>query len=332
MDCSGGRLKYSNTKGTALVLFVSACALPFVVQNPYYLHLITMVYVNAILGMGFALIYSTGLITLGASAFWGIGAYASTLLVMKSGLSFWLAMPASAMMTGIVALCFGFFIMRYPGVGFVVFTLLICFVIERMFVYIKIFGGWGGIIGIPPPNPIRFPFYGVDFSSKIPYYYLSLFLFLVTAIFFYSLYSSRIGRAWRAIKLDSRLAEAVGIYVNGYRLAAFVVASTFAGLAGSFYSHYSMTINPETFGILKSIHIQIYAILGGLESYILGPLTGSIVFTLLPEFLQISPEIEPYVTGTVLILIVIFLPSGLAGFAQRVPAALFRWYTAIARK
>lgn len=320
-------------KGSLLAVFPLlglGLVLPFILSNPYYLHLLIMVYVNAMLGMGFALIYSVGLITLGAAAFWGIGAYASTLMVMKLGLSFWLAMPAATFMTGIVASCFGLIIVRYAGVGFVVFTLLICFVIERIFVYIKLFGGWGGIIGIPPPNPIPLPFHPIDFSSKVPYYYLSFFLLLLTMISFYGLYSSRIGRAWRAIRLDSRLAEAVGIYLCGYRLAAFVLSSAFAGLAGSFYAHYSLTISPETFGSLKSIYIQIYAILGGLESYLLGPLAGSIVFTLLPEFLQISPKIEPYITGLTLILIVIFLPGGLSGMGKGLAKALIRVYSAVA--
>ena len=308
-----------------MLLIAGLSALPLIIRNPYYLHLTSMVFVNAILGMGFAMIYSTGLITLGASAFWGVGAYTSTLLVMKLGWSSWLAMPAAAIIAGIFAFLCGSLVVRYAGVGFVVFTLLMCFVIERVFAYVKVFGGWGGIIGIPPPDSIPLPFnQAVEFSSKIPFYYLSLLLLTITVICFYGFYSSRIGRAWRAVKLDPALAESIGVHLYGYRLTAFIVASVFAGLAGSFYAHFSMIINPETFGILKSIYIQIYAILGGLEYYILGPIAGSIIFTLLPQFLQISPEIEPYVTGCVLILIVIFLPDGLAGLVQRVLQVMSR--------
>lgn len=300
--------------GLPLLLSLS---LPLMVENPYYLHSLITVYINAILGLGFALIYSIGLVTLGASAFWGIGAYASALLVMKGGLSFWLALPVSGAIAATVAFCFGLIAIRYAGVGFIVLTLLFCFIVERMFGYIPIFGGWGGIIGVPPPNSVSIPFYGVvEFSGKTLYYYLSLALLLLTMGVYSSLYSSRIGRSWRAIRLDSHLAEAVGVYVFGYRLAAFVIASGWAGLAGSFYAHYSMAVSPEAFGLLKSVHIQIYAILGGLDHYILGSLTGSFIFTLLPELLQISPSIEPYITGTVLILIVIFLPSGLTGLIQ----------------
>ncbi|MFZ1990347.1 MAG: branched-chain amino acid ABC transporter permease [Alphaproteobacteria bacterium] len=323
-------MKYRRYKPIVVCLVGFLSLLPFAVDNPYYLHLVIMVYINAILGMGFSLIYSTGLITLGASAFWAIGAYASALLAMKSGVSVWLAMPFAMVITGIVALLIGALIVRYAGIGIVVFSLIICFLMERVFGYVEGFGGWGGIVAIPKPELIKLPFsYVIDFSNKVPWYYLSLFLVILTMLVLYLLDSSRIGRAWRSIRLDSRLAEAVGIYVYGYRLTAFVIASAFAGLAGSFYAHYSTTITPETFGILKSIHIQIYSILGGLDYYILGPLIGSAIFTLLPEFLQIRPEIEPYITGSVLIVIVIFLPSGIAGLAQWASlriSGLFRRY------
>jgi branched-chain amino acid transport system permease protein len=333
MGYLAGKLKYSKNALTTALLLVLALCLPLMVENPYYLHSLIAVYMNAMLGLGFALIYSVGQVTLGASAFWGIGAYASALLVMKGGLSFWLALPLSGVITAAVSLCFGLVAIRYAGVGFITFTLLFCFIVERMFGYIPVFGGWGGLIGIPPPDPVPIPFYGaIEFSGKTPYYYLSLILLLLTMAALSSLYSSRIGRAWRAIRLDSRLAEGVGVYVFGYRLAAFVIASGFAGLAGSFYAHYSMAISPEAFGLLKSVHIQVYAILGGLGHYILGSLTGSFVFTLLPELLQISPSIEPYITGSVLIIIVIFLPSGLTGLIQTTSRFLVRVCSTMVRR
>ena len=324
---------YNREKVVIALLVAVALSLPMVVQNPYYLHLFITVYVNAMLGLGFALIYSTGLVTLGAAAFWGIGAYASALLVMKGGLSFWLALPLSGLITAGAASCFGLVAIRYAGLGFIVFTLLFGFIVERMFGYVPIFGGWGGIIGVPPPDPVSLPFYGsVQFAGKVPYYYLSLFLLFFTMAALFSLYSSRIGRAWRAIRLDARLAEAAGVYVFGYRLAAFAIASGFAGLAGSFYAHYSMAVSPEAFGLFKSVHIQVYAILGGLEYYLVGSLTGSLVFTLLPELLQINPEIEPYITGGVLILIVIFLPSGLTGLIRTVSRFVTGFYALVARR
>ncbi|MCL5960189.1 MAG: branched-chain amino acid ABC transporter permease [Chloroflexi bacterium] len=307
-------MRYNVVRVVIPLLLIIALALPLVLSNSYYLHLMIMVYVNAILGLGFSMVYSAGLINLGAAGFWAIGAYASALLSMKLGVPFWLSLPLATAIAGLVSFIFGRFIVRYVGAGFVVFTLLISLLFQRVFGYTQSLGGWGGIQNIPRPNPIPLPFGAtVAFTGKVPYYYLALTLLIFTAIVFYGLYSSRVGRAWKAIRLNSHLAESIGIDADRYRLAAFVLASAFGGMAGSVYAHYSLTIEPMTFDILKSVHIQIYSILGGLEFYIMGPVIGALLFTLLPELLRVNEDIAPYITGTVVILLVVFLPGGLTG-------------------
>jgi len=302
-----------------MVLGGTAITLPVLLTEPYYLHILILVCVNAILGMSFALIYSVGLITLGAAAYYGIGAYTSTLLVTKCGLSFWLALPCAVIITGIVATVIGFLIVRYSGISFVAFTLISSFVIQRLWGSLDFFGGWGGIINIPPPTPILS---GIDFSNKTHYYYLALGLLVITTLVLYGLYGSRVGRTWRAIKLDPRLAMATGIDPFPYRLGAFVLASASAGMAGAFYAHYAGSIMPDTFSLLKSIHIQLYAILGGLDYYILGPFIGSIILTVVPEMLQIKPQIEPYFTAALLIILVMFLRPGVVGFVYQLVEGL----------
>ena len=304
---------------------VIAAVLPLIVHDPYFLHLVILIFLNATLGMGFSLIFSSGLITLGAAAFWGIGAYASALLVTKAGLSFWAALPSAMVISGIIAIFIGYFIVRYVGAGFVVFTLLFCLLTDKVFGYFDVFGGWGGLTAIPAPNPLYLPSLGkITFSNKAEYYYLGLFLVVIIVVVLHSLYSSRIGRVWKAIRFGPELAQTLGVNVNRYRLAAFSLASAFAGLLGSFYAHYNMTISPLTFDVLKSVHIQIYAILGGLEFYIFGPFIGSFIFTLLPEFLRINDAIEPYVTGVALIVLVVFLPGGLTGLLREGVASVSR--------
>jgi len=91
-----------------------------------------------------------------------------------------------------------------------------------------------------------------------------------------------------------------------------------AGLVGSFYAHYFGTIEPGTFSVFKSIYIQIYSILGGLNFYLMGPIIGALIMTLVPEFLRVGKEIEPILTGGILILLVIFLPGGILSLPERV--------------
>jgi branched-chain amino acid transport system permease protein len=274
-----------------------------------------MVFITTVLGMTFSMIFSTGLITLGAAAFYGIGAFASALLVMELGLSFWLALPLATLIVAIIALGLGSIIVRHPGVPFVLITMLFAYVVVLVTGQIEVFGGWGGIIGIPRPNSLG----PVEFAGKIPCYYLMLFLLLMIALIFYALYTSRIGRVWGAIKLSPPLAESLGINLYRYRLLAFVIGSSAAGVVGSFYAHYFQSIMPVTFSGWVSIYIQFYALLGGLQFYILGPAIGAAIMTFIPEFLRISGEVEPIITGVLLLILILFFPRGILGTLQTFP-------------
>jgi ABC-type branched-subunit amino acid transport system ATPase component/ABC-type branched-subunit amino acid transport system permease subunit len=295
-----------------ITLIIILILLPLVVTSPYYLHLLIMVGMNTILAMTFVLMLRTELVSLAIAAFWGLGAYTSMLLVMRAGLSFWLAMPVSAIIVGIIALILGFLLVRNAGLAFLMLTSVMGMLVVIVFGNIRWLGGYQGIDSILPPNPITIPFLGtIKFVSKVPYYYLILVLFFITTLAFRTMYASWTGRAWTAIGLKHHLAEAVGINVFRYRLLAFVIAAVVAGYTGSFYAHYIGAVIPEAFNIFKTIYIHIYAILGGLQFPALGPAIGSIIMTWVPESLRITQEIEPIITGLLIILLILFLPNGL---------------------
>ncbi|MGD0918442.1 MAG: branched-chain amino acid ABC transporter permease [Thermodesulfobacteriota bacterium] len=297
-----------------ILLAVILLLLPVVVHSPYYIHLLIMVGINAVLAMTFILLFRTGLITIAVAAFWGIGAYASALLTVRLGLSFWLALPASMIITGITAFFFGYFLVRKSGIGFVIQTMVVAFIIPLVFGTFELFGGYVGIYDIPRPKPIVLPFLAaIKFTSKIPYYYLMLFLVLIVILGFSAFYAAWTGRAWRAIGLGPRLAASLGVNIFRYRLIAFVISSAAAGLMGSFYAHYYGSIVPSTFGPFKTIYVHVYAILGGIGFAISGPLIGSLILVIVPEMLRITKEVEPIFTGLLLILLAMFLPDGLFG-------------------
>jgi branched-chain amino acid transport system permease protein len=293
---------------------------PLVVDSPYVIHLAIMVCIYTILGMTFAMIFNTGLISVGCATYYAIGAYASTLLVVNVGLSFWLALPLAVVITGIIAFGIGSIIIRTGGVPFIFLTLITGLVVVQVTGHIEIFGRWSGISNIPPPDPISIPFHApIEFVTKAPLYYLSLSLTLVIMLIFYALYESRIGRAWNAIKQAPDLAAAAGINVYRYRLLAFVVASSAGGMAGSFYAHYYQAISPGTFGGWPSIYIQLYPILGGIDFYILGSAAGAIFMIFVPEVFRIADVFEPIVTGALLLCVIIFLPGGILGTLKQFP-------------
>lgn len=291
-------------------------AFPLVVPNPYWQHLLITALVTSVLGMTFSMIFcAAGMVTLGTGAFVAIGAYASTMLVMMSGLSFWLAMPLSVIITATAALGFGLVSIRNPGIAFVLLTMIFAEIMRQVTGQIAFFGGWGGFTLIPPPDPIG----PIEFTTKLPFYYLMLFLFLLVILVFRVLYASRIGRAWKAISQSPHLAQALGINIYRYRVLAFVIASSVAGLVGSFYAHYTQALAPATFGGFFSIFIQLYPILGGIGYYILGPCLGATIMTFVPEFLRITESIEPVITGLLLLIVVIFFPDGILGSLTKFP-------------
>jgi branched-chain amino acid transport system permease protein len=277
-----------------------------------------MVGINTVLAMTFIFLLRTGLITIAIAGFWGIGAYASALLTVRLGVSFWLALPTSAIITGIVAFFSGYVLVRKGGIGFVILTLVFAFIIVLIFGTFDVFGGYVGIYNIPRPEPIPFPFLApIKFTSKTSFYYLMLFLIFIVILAFSAFYATWTGRAWRAIGLNPRLAESLGVNIFRYRLFAFVITAAATGLMGSFFAHYYGSIVPSTFGPFKTLYVQVYAILGGVEFAILGPFIGSLVMTLIPEFLRITREVEPIFTGIIVVLLVIFLPDGLLGLLRR---------------
>jgi branched-chain amino acid transport system permease protein len=313
---------------TVSIIVVVICALiPLFVRSPYYLDLFIIIIVNTILGITFLLQLRTGLINLGIAAFWGIGAYTSALLVMNFGLSFWLSLPISAFVGGILAMGLGYILIgsKNTGFTFVMLSAVIGLLFTVVLGSISYVGGHNGITDIPQPNAITIPFLpAVEFDSKVPFFYLALFLFLIIVILCRALYSSWIGRAWTAVGLNPRLAESLGVDVFKYRLLGFIVASAIASLTGSFFAHYAGFISPQTFGIWQSINVQIYAILGGLGHAILGPLIGSMVMILIPEALRVTYLIAPIITGLVILLVVLFFPHGLLGlFEHRIVVERF---------
>lgn len=300
------------------IILLFLILLPLLIKSPYILHLCIMSYIATVLGMSFSMIYSVGLISLGAAAFYGIGAYASALLVMKLGLSFWAALPLATIITGIVALAIGLIVVRAGTFIFVLLTMLFGLVVVRVTGSMPFFGGWGGFINIPSVDPIPIPFHvPIEFVTRASYYYLGLFLLLLIGLIFYAIYSSRIGRAWKAIKQSARLAQSLGINIYSYRVLAFVIASCASGAIGSFYVHYYQVVHPYLFSGFVSIYIQIYAALGGLEFYILGPAIGAVIMTFGFELFRVASVFQPIIFGALLISIIIFFPGGIVGSLHR---------------
>lgn len=303
----------------AIVVFL--LAIPTFVHSPYYLDLLISVVVRAVLGMVFVLLLRAGMINMGIAAFWGIGAYASVVMVMNLHIPFWAALWLSALATAVVAFGIGWILVGSgsSGFGFVVLSAVIGQMFSVVMGSIDYVGGYWGRRDVPAPESIPLPGGGsIDFgvSNKASFYYLALFLLGIIALVLVTVYRSRVGRAWTAIGLNLRLAESLGVNAFRYRLAVFVVGSAIAGLIGSFYAHYQTFVAPDSFGMWQNIYFQIYAILGGIGFPIMGSLVGAGLMTLLPEVSRGTVLYANIIMGVLLILLVLFLPQGVLGIGK----------------
>jgi len=292
-----------------LTLFI---LIPLFVRSDYFLHLLIYTSMYSILGMGFSIMWKNRLITCGQAGFWAVGAYTSAMLVTRTGLSFWLALPISGMASALFALFIFSAALRAGPLIFFMISLVSSFIVMEVLGTVEFFGGWEGLMGIPRPSIGSFVF-----LSKTSFFYFVLALLVLNIIAYYALYKSRIGRAWTAIGSSARLAEVQGINVYRYRLAATVIACFFAGVVGAFYAHYQTMLVPNTFSFLLSIYVQMFALIGGLGYFIAGPIVGAGVMVFLPELLRVTEQFQPIVFGILIIFIVIFLPGGILSITDR---------------
>ena len=162
-------------------------------------------------------------------------------------------------------------------------------------------------------------FVTVDFYSPVHYYYLVLMVVSLSVVILHLIERSRIGLTFHAIHWQDRLAQSVGIDAFRYRMLAFVVASTFAGLGGAFYAHYLSTVNPNQFDVEQMVYVVIWTIVGG-TTRLYGPILGVVALTIIDEVVLRAigvDQIRPLLYGVILIATILFLPKGLESLVIR---------------
>ena len=301
---------------SALIVFLFL--IPLFVKDPYQLHILIMAGIAVILASSVRLIAASGLLSLAHGGMMAVGAYTSTLLVMKLGLSSWAALIAAGLAAAVIASLVGYPFIRIKGMYFAMVTVFlgeaIRLIIEQ---WQDLTGGTSGIVNIPRPDPIVIPgLLNIDFTSKVDFYYFILVLVLVILFILYALEHSRIGLTWFSIGQADFLAESVGVNTARFQVLDFSIGCFFAGIAGAFYSQYITAITPSAFGFFWSIYIVIYMIVGGMGTFF-GPILGAFILTLLPESVRFLKEFQPYVFAGVLMLVIFLLPEGLISLPKR---------------
>src|SRR5687768_6168297 len=292
-----------------VILAVLVIAAPFWLTNPYYLHVLVMAGIFAVLALSLNLLLGyTGQLSLGHAAFFGTGAYASALLTLKLERTVWEGMALAVVLAGISGWAIGRLALKLRGAYFVLVTISFAGVISLVSVnWMELTNGPLGLPGIPAPELGPW-----SFRTKTAYYYLVLAAVALAYLVCHRLIASRIGRALLALRENEALAESVGIDVTRYLVLAAVVSAAMAGLAGGLYAHYTRFVSPEVFLFTYTVTMVIMVIAGG-KGTLAGPIVGALLFTALPEALRevTSWQWQMLAYGTILVLLVFFLPRGI---------------------
>ncbi len=310
-----GLAKVTTRVHTSVGLAFGICLLVLIPLglNDYYRDIMTLTCMYIVLALGLNIVVGqAGLLNLGYVAFYAIGAYTYAILSTWYGLSFWPGIVTGALTAAAVALLLGMPILRLRGDYFAIVTLGLG-EITRI-----VLNNWDSVTG--GPNGIskigRPVLAGRVLNSTLEFYYLILFIAVITVFAMHRLIASRIGRAWIAIREDEIAAEAMGVNTLRLKLLAFVLGSAWAGMTGVFFAAKMAFVSPESFTFFESVLILCMVVLGGMGS-IPGIILGALLLIALPEIFRDFQDFRMLAFGLALILMMVFKPQGLLGTARK---------------
>jgi branched-chain amino acid transport system permease protein len=294
----------------ALAIVVAVLLPPFL--GSYYHFVASLALINVIIAVGLNLLTgNAGQISMCQSSFMAIGAYTTTYLTTKAGLSYWLAMPGGGLLAALLGLGLGFPALRLRGFYLAVVTLGFLEITQILVEQLPSITG--GVRGISAAKPALF---GVKLSSDLVFYYFVLAVTLVGIWCAVSLLRSPTGRAFNAIRSSEAAAQTLGVPLARMKLTAFVIAAFYAGIGGGLYAPLVGFIDPLEFGVWTSIRHVVFIVVGGLGS-VVGSIVGAITLTALPELLRGFKEYNEFVFGGLLLLVLTVMPAGLVGLAPK---------------
>jgi branched-chain amino acid transport system permease protein len=258
---------------------------------------VVLICINIILATSLNLINGfTGQFSIGHAGFMSIGAYLSTIATLKLQYPYFVGLLIGAIVAAIAGMLIGIPSLRLKGDYLAIATLGFGEIIRIIFLNTPYVGGASGISGIPQDTTFAWAFFSMVF----------------TVLIITNFVNSRHGRACISVRENEIAAEAMGINTTKYKVMAFVIGAFFAGLAGALDAHYYYVIQPANFNFMKSFEILVIVVLGGLGSTS-GSILGAIVLTIVFTYLADYPELRMVIYSLVLILVMIFRPSGLMG-------------------
>ena len=314
--------------GLTIAWLLLLASVPLWLDNLYVLHvlIITGIFIIAAMSLNLLLGY-TGQLSLGHVAFFGIGAYASSLTSLGFSVHLlpdwqvtaepkpvWLGMLIGTCVAGLCGWAIGRISFKVRGAYFVIVTVSFAEVVRLVALnWVELTQGPMALNNIPYLRLGIPGWFELSFLRKPANYWLVLAVAVISYIVIRRLVHSRAGRAMIALRENEPLASSVGVDVTRYLVLATVVSAAMAGAAGTLYAHYVRIVDPDVFLFIYTVTMVIMVVTGG-KGTLAGPVVGGIVFGLLPETLrtfEIPPEVQWIVYGVLMVLVVYFLPEGI---------------------
>ena len=294
----------------ALALFVLLP--PLSGENYYFLHISIMVGIFVILAQGLNILFGyAGQISIGHAAFYAIGAYASALAAAHLSLPFWGSALVAILFASLVGFFLGLTCLRLRGEYLAITTVAFGEIVQVILTqWEEVSGGPEGFLNIPKAHIGSFLF-----DTPVRFYYLTLFITLLSLVLARNLTSFKLGRSFRSVRDDPLAANILGVDTTKVKLIAFVLSAAYSGLAGSLYAHYSRALLPDYFSLSLSVLIFMMVMLGGMGS-LYGPVIGAILLTVSFELLRVLQVYQMVIYGVLVLLITIFAPEGLVGIVK----------------
>ncbi len=301
--------------------FAGICALfliPFALSSEKYLMvLLTTTGLNIIIASGLDILFGySGQISMGHAAFYAMGAYGSAILSKTVGWDPWITIFVASIATTLIAFIFALPITRLVFMFLSLVTIALGEITYQLVVnfFPDITGGTTGFSGVP-----HFTIFGFDIKERA-HFLLLVFVFMAAGIILKQmLVKSRVGRAFVAIRENTVAAGGMGINVRLYKAIAFAVSAFYTAMAGALFAHFMGYISPETFTRQTSTMFITMVLFGG-SGTVIGPILGASILSVFSELIQAFGEYQMLIYGLLIILVVLFVPQGLAGIIQKIRA------------
>jgi branched-chain amino acid transport system permease protein len=299
--------------GAVLVLVI---ILPLVVASPFGQHVMILTFMFAMCGVAWTLMGGyAGMFSFGQVAFFGIGAYTSSFLLLTFHVSPWIGLVAGGIIASLLAAAIGYPCSNLRGHYFAIASIAFGEIVRIVFSNWKMVGAAEGLtIPMLKESLANFMFH----SSKLPYYYIMLAFLLLAVAVCYWVSTSKMGYYFRAIKESHEIAQVLGVNVVRYRLYAIMLSAFLTSMAGTFYAQYILYIDPESVMILAvSIQIVLVAMLGGANT-VLGPVVGAAILVPFSEYARAwlgykGTGFDMIIYGALITVISMYQPNGVWG-------------------